>query len=83
MTRMMLKELEDRGVIAVRAARVMPKTDVYAKAEEDEVIVFKDFFSVGLRFPLDAAVIEIFRHYRVYLHQMTPILFFGSTSSCG
>ena len=40
--------------------------------ENDEVIVFKDFFSAGLRFPLDAAVVAIFRRYRVYLHQMTP-----------
>ena len=68
MTRMMLKDLEDRGVIAAGLRRVPPKAEVYAKPEGDEVIVFRYFFPAGLRFPLDAAVVEIFRRYGVYLH---------------
>ena len=46
-------------------------TDVYAKPHDDEVIVFKDFFPAGLRFPLDPAGINIFARYGVFLHHMT------------
>ena len=72
MTEDMLKDLEKRRVIARRAARVPPSTDVYANPEDDEVIVFKDFFATGLCFPLEPGVVDIFRRYGVYLHQMTP-----------
>jgi len=36
------------------------------------VVVFKDFFPAGLRFPLDPAVVDIFARYGVFLHHMTP-----------
>ena len=62
-------------MIAPGFARVPPKTDVYAKPEGDEVIIFMDFFSVRLRFPLDPAVVDVFGRYGVFLHQMTPNLF--------
>jgi hypothetical protein len=68
----MLWDLEDRCVVAPGFARFPPKTEVYAAPKDDKVVVFKDFFAVGLRFPLDPAVVEIFRRYGVYLHQMTP-----------
>jgi hypothetical protein len=55
----MMKEMEDHGIIAPGAAKVPPKTEVYAMLEDDEVVVFKDFFSTGLRFPLDPAVVDI------------------------
>ena len=35
-------------MIAPGFAWVLPKTNVYAKPEGDEVIIFMDFFSVGL-----------------------------------
>jgi len=76
-------------VITAGEGRVPPKTEVYVKIEEDEVIVFKDFFSMGLRFPLDYAMVEIFCWYGVYLHQMTPNsmlrlnLFMWLTKTCG
>ena len=38
-------------------------------------MVFRDFFTVGLRFPLDPVVVDIFRLFTVYLHQMTPTSF--------
>ena len=49
--------------------------EVYAKPEDGEVVIFKDFFSAGLRFPLDPAVVDVFAHYGVFLHQMTPNTF--------
>ena len=44
---------------------------MYEKPHEDEVIDFKDFFSAGLRFPLDPAVVDIFARYGVFLLHMT------------
>jgi len=71
----LMEDMEKRGVISPRLGRVPPKTEVYAKPHGDEVIVFKDFFPAGLRFPLDAAVVDIFVRYGVFLHQMTPNFF--------
>ena len=51
MTLPMLEDMEKRGVLAPGLGRVPPKTDVYATPREDEVVVFKDFFLGGLRFP--------------------------------
>ena len=39
------------------------------------VVVFRDFFIAGLRFPLDPVVLEIFKLFDVYTHQMTPTSF--------
>jgi len=72
MTLPMLEDMEKRGVLSLGLGRVPPKTDIYAKPREDQVVVFKDFFLGGLRFPLDPAVIDIFVRYGVYLHHMTP-----------
>ena len=68
MTRAMLKKMGDHRVITLGATKIPPKTEVYAKPEGDEVIVFKDFFSASLRFPLDLAVVDIFARYGVFLH---------------
>ena len=39
------------------------------------MVVFRDFFTVGLRFPLDPVVVDILRLFTIYLHQMTPTSF--------
>jgi len=75
MTLAMLGEMENQGVLTPGLGRVPPETDTYAKPREDEVVVFKDFFPAGLRFPLDPAVVDIFARYGVFLHHMTPELF--------
>jgi len=72
MTLAMLGEMENQGVLTPGLGRVPPETDTYAKPREDEVVVFKDFFPAGLRFPLDPAVVDIFARYGVFLHHMTP-----------
>ena len=72
MTKNMLKDLENRSVIARGAVRLAPSTQTHARPEVDKVIVFKDFFTMGLRFPLDPTVVDIFQLYKVYTHQMTP-----------
>jgi hypothetical protein len=40
--------------------------------EENEVVIFRSFFKVGLRFPLSKFVVEVLKIYQVYLHQITP-----------
>ena len=68
----MLEDMEKLGILSPGLGRVPPKTDVYVKPREDEVVVFKDFFLAGLCFPLDPAAVNIFARYGVFLHQMTP-----------
>jgi hypothetical protein len=38
----------------------------------DEVIVFKSFFRVGLRFPLNEMIGEVLKFFEISLHQLTP-----------
>jgi hypothetical protein len=40
--------------------------------KNDEVVVFKSFFRVGLWFPLNEMVGEVLDNYEIYLHQLTP-----------
>jgi hypothetical protein len=40
--------------------------------KNDEVIVFRSFFKVGLRFPLNEIIGEILDNYEIFLHQLTP-----------
>jgi hypothetical protein len=42
------------------------------KQENDEVVVFKSFFKVGLRFPLHGMIAEVLEKFGIYLHQLTP-----------
>jgi hypothetical protein len=38
----------------------------------DEVVVYRSFMKVGLRFPLDSMLVEVVKTFKVYLHQLTP-----------
>jgi hypothetical protein len=40
--------------------------------EADEVIVYRSFMMVGLRFPLDKLLVEVLNTFEIYLHQLTP-----------
>jgi hypothetical protein len=40
--------------------------------EENEVIIFRSFFKVGLRFPLSSFVVEVLKIFQIFLHQITP-----------
>jgi hypothetical protein len=40
--------------------------------EENEVVIYRSFFKVGLRFPLSRFVVEVLKTYQIFLHQMTP-----------
>jgi hypothetical protein len=40
--------------------------------EENEVVIYRSFFNVGLRFPLSKFVVEVLKVYEIFLHQITP-----------
>jgi hypothetical protein len=40
--------------------------------EENEVVIFRSFFKVGLRFPLSRFVVEVLKTFQTFLHQLTP-----------
>jgi hypothetical protein len=40
--------------------------------EKDEVVVYRSFLKVGLRFPLHKILVEVFKRFEIYLHQLTP-----------
>jgi hypothetical protein len=40
--------------------------------KNDEVVVFKSFFTTGLQFPLNKMIGEVLNDYEIYLHQLTP-----------
>jgi hypothetical protein len=42
------------------------------KLENDEVVVFKSFFKVGLRFPLHRMIADVLENFEIYLHQLNP-----------
>jgi hypothetical protein len=46
--------------------------EITPKPEKNEVVVFKSFFKVGLRFPLNEMVADVLKKFGVYLHQLTP-----------
>jgi hypothetical protein len=40
--------------------------------EENEVVIFRSFFKVGLQFPLSRFVVEVLKTFQIFLHQLTP-----------
>jgi hypothetical protein len=58
------------------------------KPQTNEVVVFEDFFTVGLRIPLHPVFAEILQKFRVQLHQLIPNVivqirkFIWAISSC-
>jgi hypothetical protein len=46
--------------------------EVIPELKEDEVVVFKSFFRVGLRFPLYDIIGEVLKKFEIYLHQLMP-----------
>lgn len=75
MTQGMIEDLERQGVLGAGMARPPPEGEIEAKPRFDEVVVFRDFFIAGLSFPLDPVVVEIFKLFDVYTHQMTQMSF--------
>jgi hypothetical protein len=48
-----------------------PRQEVVPDPADDEVVIFEEFFAVGLRMPPQPALIDILVKFRVQLHQLT------------
>ena len=72
MTLSLLDDLALRGFVSADDVRSPPMGETVAHPRADEVVVFRDLFTAGLRMPLDPVVVDIFRLFKVLLHQMTP-----------
>jgi hypothetical protein len=46
--------------------------EITPKPGKDEIVVFKSFFKVGLRFPLNGMIADVLKKFGIYLHQLTP-----------
>lgn len=49
-----------------------PRDEVVPKPKYGEVVVFKHFFTAGLRFPCDPVLPAILDHFRAKLHHLIP-----------
>ena len=49
-----------------------PGAEVIPVPETSEVVVFKDFFTAGLRLPMDPIVLKLLEPFNVKLHHFTP-----------
>ena len=73
MNQVMIQDMD--RILEVDFAQAPPSKETFAKPHLDEVVIYRNFFATGLRFPLDPTVVEIFKPFGVFLHQMTPTSF--------
>jgi hypothetical protein len=67
----LIKEYENAGFFPVGDGHPSSGEQVPAP-EANEVIVFQDFFTCGLRFPCDLILPSILERFSVKIHQLTP-----------
>jgi hypothetical protein len=67
----LIKEYEEARFFPVGDARP-PSGEQVPAPEANEVIVFRDFFTCGLRFPSDPIPPSILEKFSVKIHQLTP-----------
>jgi hypothetical protein len=66
-----IKEMVERGYFAVGDARA-PVAEVVPESDNVEVVVYEDFFVVGLRMPPHPVLADILLKFQAQLHQLTP-----------
>jgi hypothetical protein len=66
----LIKEYEQAGFFPVGDTRP-PSGEQVPTPEAGEVVVFRDFFTYGLRFPCDPALPSILDKFSVKMHQLT------------
>jgi hypothetical protein len=67
----LIKEYEAVGFFPIGDARA-PSAEQVPNPEANEVIVFRDFFTCGLRFPCDPILPSILERFSVKIHQLSP-----------
>jgi hypothetical protein len=65
-----IRQLESLRYFAKGSARE-PREEAVPEPNNDEAIVFEEFFAVGLRMPPHPALMEILIKFQVQLHQLT------------
>jgi hypothetical protein len=60
------KYFHDVSIVRARVESTVPLP------EANEVVVFKSFMKVGLRFPLHKMLVEVLKIFEIFLHQLTP-----------
>jgi hypothetical protein len=66
-----IKEYEEAGFFPASDRRPPSGEEIHVP-EADEVVVFRDFFTCGLRFPCDPQLPSILEKFSVKMHQLTP-----------
>jgi hypothetical protein len=67
----LIREYEAAGFFPAGSGRA-PLGEQVPTPEEDEVVVFCDFFNCGLRFPCDPLLPAILDKFSVKIHQLSP-----------
>jgi hypothetical protein len=71
MTQADLDALRLEGCFEPRVCR-LPGKETTPKPRKNESVVFRDFFTVGLRLPVSRRFAKILAAYNVQFHQLTP-----------
>ena len=71
MTEEAIKSLEEEGCFPEGKGR-LPRGETVPQPEVDEAVVFKDFFSCGLRIPPVYFLRLVLKKFKVQLHHLTP-----------
>jgi hypothetical protein len=71
----LIREYEAAGFFPAGSGRA-PLDEQVPTLEADEVVVFRDFFTCGLRFPCDPILPAILDAFSVKIHQLSPNSFF-------
>jgi hypothetical protein len=67
----MMRKLGYFGEVESKLVRFAGE-EIILEPKEDKVVIFKSFFRVGLRFPLNDMIGEVLKNFEIYLHQLTP-----------
>jgi hypothetical protein len=70
-TTVLIREYEAAGFFPVGVGRA-PLDEQIPNPELGEIVVFRDFFTCGLRFPCDPLLPAILDKFSVKIHQLTP-----------
>jgi hypothetical protein len=67
----LIREYEGAGFFPAGTGRA-PLDEEVPTPETDEIVVFRDFFTFGLRFPCDPLLPTILDKFSVKIHQLSP-----------
>jgi hypothetical protein len=66
-----IKEMVEKDYFPKGGARA-PGTETMPEPDDDEAVVYEDYFVAGLRMPLHPTLADILLHFQAQLHQLTP-----------